>query len=63
MGKILFVVFILAPAFIAINLIAQKIIPTNTSDPYGQRVIYRIVVMAIFLIAVAVVAVIGSSTR
>lgn len=59
MDRILFVVFILAPAFIVINLFAQKIFPTTTADAYSQRAAYRVVVMVLFLIAVAVVSFLG----
>jgi hypothetical protein len=59
MGRVLGLVVIGLPLIIIANLIAQRVLPTVTSDGLGRRVSYRIVTrviaagVAIIVIAVA----------
>lgn len=46
-------------AVFALNLIAQKLFPTKTTDPYGQKVAFNGLVYLLFVGALALAVVIG----
>ena len=56
--KMLWIV-ILAVVLVGLNLVGQKIFPTNSRDVYGRRVAYRFLIYFLFLAALGVAAILG----
>lgn len=49
----------LAVVIFALNLIAQKVLPTKTSDPHGQKIAFNGLVYFLFVGALGLVVLIG----